>query len=50
MANLLACPDRARELGLRAKAYCERGDKALAAAWTALKPLLPEPPLLEKGS
>lgn len=41
MANLLAHPERAREIGLRAKAYCERGDKALEAAWTALKPLLP---------
>jgi len=41
MANLLGHPERAREIGLRAKAYCERGDKALEAAWTALKPLLP---------
>ena len=43
MANLLAHPQRALEIGLRAKAYCERGDRALAAAWTALKPLLPAP-------
>lgn len=39
--DLLAHPDRARELGLRAKAYAERGDKALDAAWDALQPLLP---------
>ncbi len=41
IANLLAHPERAREMGLRAKAWCERGDQALEAAWTALKPLLP---------
>jgi 3-deoxy-D-manno-octulosonic-acid transferase len=41
MADLLAHPDRARELALRAKAYCERGEQALKAAWAALTPLLP---------
>ena len=47
MGNLLAHPDRAREIGLRAKAYCERGDTALRAAWTALEPLLPAPEAAE---
>ena len=42
MANMLAHPERAREMGLRAKAYCERGDKALKTAWGALQPLLPD--------
>jgi 3-deoxy-D-manno-octulosonic-acid transferase len=43
MADLLAHPDRAREMGLRAKAYCDRGEQALKSAWAALKPLLPPP-------
>jgi 3-deoxy-D-manno-octulosonic-acid transferase len=41
VADLMAHPDRAREIGLRAKAYAERGGQALAAAMAALKPLLP---------
>lgn len=41
LADLLAHPDRAREMGLRAKAYCDRGQQALKAAWGALTPLLP---------
>jgi 3-deoxy-D-manno-octulosonic-acid transferase len=41
VADLMAHPDRAREIGLRAKAHAERGGQALAAAMTALRPLLP---------
>lgn len=41
LADLLAHPDRAREMGMRAKAYCDRGEQALKAAWGALQPLLP---------
>jgi 3-deoxy-D-manno-octulosonic-acid transferase len=41
VADLMAHPERAREIGLRAKAHAERGGQTLAAAMAALRPLLP---------
>jgi 3-deoxy-D-manno-octulosonic-acid transferase len=41
VADLLADPGRARAAGLAAKAFAERGDGAMGAAWAALAPLLP---------
>jgi 3-deoxy-D-manno-octulosonic-acid transferase len=41
---LLGDPALMREMGLRAKAYGERDDRALAAALDALRPFLPAPP------
>ncbi len=40
-AELMANPQRARDMGLRAKAYAEHSRQALTAALTALQPLLP---------
>jgi 3-deoxy-D-manno-octulosonic-acid transferase len=41
VADLMAHPQRAREIGLRAKAHAERGGETLTAALAALAPLLP---------
>ena len=43
LAELLNDPVRAREMGLRAKAYAERGGDVIKAALAALDPLLPRP-------
>jgi 3-deoxy-D-manno-octulosonic-acid transferase len=43
VADLMAHPARAREIGLRAKAHAERGAEILARALAALAPLLPAP-------
>lgn len=42
VAGLMGDPDRARQMGRRAKSYAERGDRALADALSALLPLLPQ--------
>ncbi len=41
VAELMANPDHARQMGQRAKTYAERGRATLAAAMVALTPLLP---------
>jgi 3-deoxy-D-manno-octulosonic-acid transferase len=41
VADLIADPALAREMGLRAKAYAEGDDQALDCALKALRPLLP---------
>ncbi len=43
VADLMAHPARAREIGLRAKALEERGGRTLDRALKALEPLLPPP-------
>lgn len=42
VAGLMADADRAARIGRQAKAYAERGDRALAVALDALLPLLPQ--------
>jgi 3-deoxy-D-manno-octulosonic-acid transferase len=41
VADLMAHPERAMQIGLRAKAHAERGGETLAAVLAALAPLLP---------
>jgi 3-deoxy-D-manno-octulosonic-acid transferase len=41
VVDLMAHPDRALQIGLRAKAHAERGDGTLASSLAALQPLLP---------
>jgi 3-deoxy-D-manno-octulosonic-acid transferase len=44
VADLMAHPERAMQIGLRAKAHAERGVETLARALAALAPLLPPAP------